>query len=72
MIGYNGQIWSQPHFGQHQQVESLLILEAILRGLEAQIEKGRDDIIGIHENKFELDIEGKSQGGKNRINYISF
>lgn len=47
MIGYNGQIWSQPHFGQHQQVESLSILEAILRGLEAQIEKGRDDIIGI-------------------------
>lgn len=38
---------SQPHLGQHQQVESLSILEAILRGLEAQIEKGKDDIIGI-------------------------
>jgi len=46
-MGHNGQISFQPHFGQHQQIESLSILEAILKGLEAQVEKGRDGIIGI-------------------------
>ncbi len=71
MIGHNGQIWSQPHFVQHQQVESLSILEVILWGLEAQIEKGK----GWHNRDTmwifcEPDIEGKSQGGKIRINYI--
>ncbi len=39
---HNGQVESQPHPCQHQQLKPYIFLDLTLKGLEAQIQGGRD------------------------------